>query len=218
MKKLILFDFDGVLNDSVAVKTEAFLRIYRKKVSAEQLQSIKNHHLENGGVNRAIKFKYFEETLLKRKLSEERLEKLLSDFEKNVSEGFKGDTLFQGVRDCLEKLKSLSLKSYIVSGAPEKEIREILDRDSLCEFFEAIYDGSGSKENHIERILKAEGKKSEEVLFLGDSLTDYNAAVTCKIDFIAINPSFPTQKFEKSRFNNIEDFMHNLEKLLAVRD
>lgn len=49
--ELIFWDFDGVIKDSVSVKTLAFEKLflpYGKKIA----QKVKNHHEANGGVSR----------------------------------------------------------------------------------------------------------------------------------------------------------------------
>ena len=55
----ILFDFDGVIADSVHVKTEAFAKIY-EPYGKEVVNRVVTHHIANGGVSppwRAILFK-----------------------------------------------------------------------------------------------------------------------------------------------------------------
>ena len=55
MVKNIFFDFDGVIADSVNVKTEAFEKIYLP-YGKEIAEKVINHHRENGGMSRFEKF------------------------------------------------------------------------------------------------------------------------------------------------------------------
>jgi len=53
----VFFDFDGVILDSVDVKTDAFVAIFRGYGPKIREDVVKYHH-ENGGVSRMEKFKY----------------------------------------------------------------------------------------------------------------------------------------------------------------
>jgi len=48
-KKLLIFDFDGVLADSVEVKTEAFALLY-KPYGQKVVEKVVSHHRDNGGI------------------------------------------------------------------------------------------------------------------------------------------------------------------------
>ena len=56
MIKTIFFDFDGVILNSVNVKTEAFRDMY-KQYGDDIAQKVVNHHLANGGVSIFEKFR-----------------------------------------------------------------------------------------------------------------------------------------------------------------
>ena len=54
----VFFDFDGVIPDSVYVKTKPFAKIFRH-YGPEVEQAVVDHHLANGGVSRFEKFEYY---------------------------------------------------------------------------------------------------------------------------------------------------------------
>ena len=58
MIKAILFDFDGVIVDSVEIKTEAFRDLFRQE-SADDLERILDYHKAHGGISRVKKIEYF---------------------------------------------------------------------------------------------------------------------------------------------------------------
>ena len=66
-KKYFIFDYDGVVVDSVHIKTEAFVNLYKKYDKNIQLK-IANFHIKNGGINRREKIKYFHKNYIKKKL------------------------------------------------------------------------------------------------------------------------------------------------------
>mgnify|MGYP006077874289 FL=1 len=49
--KAIIFDYDGVIAESVNVKTEAFAELY-KPYGTDIVQKVIKHHEANGGVSR----------------------------------------------------------------------------------------------------------------------------------------------------------------------
>ena len=54
--KAIIFDFDGVICESVEAKTEAFRKVFLDY--PEHLDEIIAYHMTQGGVSRYIKFEY----------------------------------------------------------------------------------------------------------------------------------------------------------------
>ena len=57
MIKAIIFDFDGVLIESAAIKTEAFREVFSKW--QDKVDEIVTYHNKNMGISRFVKFKYF---------------------------------------------------------------------------------------------------------------------------------------------------------------
>ena len=58
MLKGIVFDFDGVIAESVQVKTNAFAELYGP-FGNDVVQKVISHHEANGGVSRYEKIKYY---------------------------------------------------------------------------------------------------------------------------------------------------------------
>ncbi len=61
----MIFDFDGVLVDSVGIKTEAFREIYAP-YGPELVQRVVQHHKVNGGLNWCAKFRIYQNEFLQR--------------------------------------------------------------------------------------------------------------------------------------------------------
>ena len=54
--KAIIFDFDGVIVESMDIKTQAFAHLFRK-CSEDIIKKVIQLHLDNGGMSRYEKFK-----------------------------------------------------------------------------------------------------------------------------------------------------------------
>jgi len=63
MIKAIIFDFDGVIVESVQVKTDAFAEIYNP-FGKEIVQKVVKHHKANGGISRFEKFELYHRNFL----------------------------------------------------------------------------------------------------------------------------------------------------------
>ena len=69
MIRAIVFDFDGVLVDSVHIKTKAFEKLFKNE-EEEKVQQFLAFHKKHGGVSREEKVRYFYSNILRRSLSE----------------------------------------------------------------------------------------------------------------------------------------------------
>ena len=88
-----------------------------------------------------------------------------------------------------EEFLKYSYKHYInfvCTGTHKDEILKILKIKNLIKFFKDVYGSPTSKENIISKILKKYNLNKSDVLFIGDAMTDYNAAKLSEIKFICI--------------------------------
>ena len=75
MIKAIIFDFDGVIVESVDIKTKAFARLFEHEGKVV-VEKVVDYHLRNGGVSRFDKFRYFFNEILRRPLSDQQFEEM----------------------------------------------------------------------------------------------------------------------------------------------
>ena len=178
------FDFDGVLADSVEVKTEAFAKMfepYGRNVAAE----VVSFHIQNGGMARADKFRYYYKTLLNQPINDDLVSHLSKQFADIVVKKVIQCDEIPGARLFLAKW-SQEVPCYVVSAAPDEEISIIVRERNISHFFRGTYGVSKPKHKHLERILKKNGYIPENCLFFGDSISDYSAASKQNVPFIGI--------------------------------
>ena len=65
-EKILVLDFDGVILDSVNIKTKAFEELFQEQPK-EIRKKIINYHIKNGGISRYRKFDYFYKNFIKKK-------------------------------------------------------------------------------------------------------------------------------------------------------
>lgn len=186
---ILILDFDGVILESVSVKTEAFRKLF--SFAPKHLDSIVDFHLENGGMSRFDKFRHIYANILLEPLSEERFQWLGRRFSELVFEGVLASSFVNGAEELL-RMYSPHLPLFIVSATPEEEIREIVRRRDLDSYFTGVYGSPRSKSDCIRDILSMTGVPPESVLFVGDAHNDLQAALEAGVRFVGrIKPGDP---------------------------
>lgn len=211
MIKAVIFDFDGVLAESVNIKTEAFKRLFEKEGKDAQ-DKIVAYHLEHGGISRFEKFRYIYKEILKRPLSDKEFDSLCKRFEELVLEGVISAPEVNGASECLRKLQG-RVKLFIVSGTPEDEIRLIVKVREMEHFFTGIYGSPKTKAELLGNILKEENLSKDEVVFIGDAMTDYNAAKDTGIGFLARKTPETEKLWETLNVKTVSDIKDCLKGL-----
>tara|TARA_B100000780_G_scaffold277638_1_gene248825 strand:- start:58 stop:687 length:630 start_codon:yes stop_codon:yes gene_type:complete len=182
--KAIIFDFDGVILDSVSVKTEAFKQLY-KSHGINVVEKVAKYHLANGGISRFEKFKYFHKNFLNINISNDELVGLGEDFSRLVFKKVCESRYIPGAHEFLTFCSKKYL-TFICTGTPETEIKKILSSKNLDKMFNDIYGSPSSKTDIINRISVNNNLKSNEIIFIGDAMTDYDASKNTNVDFIGV--------------------------------
>ena len=182
--KAIIFDFDGVILDSVDVKTKAFKQMYSIYGDAV-MRKVVDYHLLNGGISRYEKFKYFHENFLNISLSNTEVDQMASEFSKIVFNKVCNSEYIKGALEFLNYSHEKYL-TFICTGTPESEIKKILESKKLTKFFNSVYGSPKTKVEIIKNIMIERKLNANEILFIGDAMTDYNASHETNLNFIGI--------------------------------
>jgi len=183
MIRVIIFDFDGVIVESVDIKTKAFTRLFEKE-NKSITEKIINYHINNTGISRYEKFGYIYKEFLKRPLSDIEFQKLCNNFANLVIDAVVNAPYVEGAREFLEDYGSL-YSFFIASATPQGEIEEIAYKRNIDRFFKRIYGAPNKKTDVIREIIISENIKPSESLYIGDAISDYMAARDNAINFVA---------------------------------
>ena len=121
--KAIIFDFDGVILDAVNVKAYAFESLYASYGKNIQ-QTVRNHHLQNGGISRFEKFKHYHKLFLGKNIDNKQLDNLADKFSKLVFNEVCNSNFIDGAFEFLKSV-SKSYLTFICTGTPQSEIELI---------------------------------------------------------------------------------------------
>ncbi len=178
----IVFDFDGVLAESVNIKGDAFVELYKNE-SLDIQKQVLAYHEEHGGVTRYDKIRHYEDALCNREITEERVMEIASDFSDIVENLVAKSPWVVGAKDFLEKYYA-SVPFYVASATPEEELKRIVENRNMNKYFKGIYGAPKKKSEHIAAIMSANNYSAERVLMIGDAMTDYDAAINTGVHFI----------------------------------
>jgi len=186
MVKTILWDFDGVILDSMKIKGDGFRELF-KEHGEEYVEAIKTYHYNNGGVSRFDKIYYFYNHILGQKLSEKKMLLLAEQFATLIEEKlYNRENLIDDTIQFIQKYYE-KYNFHIVSGAEHQELNILCNYLDITKYFKSI-DGSPTKKNIlVKNVLKKYNYQKNEVILIGDALSDYNAAKENKIGFYGYN-------------------------------
>lgn len=177
----IFWDFDGVIKDSVEAKTLAYESLF-KGMDPELLNEIKVHHRDNGGVSRYekiplyLRWAGFEVT---QTLVDLYCEKFSAISTQLVIES----AWVPGVRAFLIENYPYK-KFFLITATPTKEIKVILGELGLLDCFIEVHGAPLKKFEVVQDIMRRLNIQSKDALLVGDSASDYDAAIKNNLRFV----------------------------------
>ena len=163
-KKGFIFDFDGVIVESVDIKTKAFAFLY-KDYDKSIVDKVINHHINNGGMSRFEKIKHYHNKFLNQNISNKELSRLSKIFSNYVVKKVIEAPYLPGV---INFIKALQRKHslFISTGTPTDEIKSILKKRRIEHYFLDVYGSPQLKTSHIKTIIKNYKYELNELIFL----------------------------------------------------
>lgn len=186
MIKNILFDFDGVIIDSMPVREYGFRKIFQN-FDTKLVDKLINYHELNGGLSRFVKIKYFYNELLNKNIEEELILQYANEFSHIMKDELinKKYLIHQTVEFIINHTQNYNL--HIVSGSEQNELRYLCKELELSQYFDSIHGSPTHKNILVEKLLKKLNYDIEETILIGDSINDYEAAMVNNIDFYGYN-------------------------------
>jgi phosphoglycolate phosphatase-like HAD superfamily hydrolase len=179
--KTVFWDFDGVIKDSVEIKSDAFEELflpYGKDVA----KKVREHHERNGGVSRFDKLPIYIEWA-----GQKPTQKVVNEYAENFSTLVKQKVIdSEWIPGVLNYLNSNYNRQnfFLITATPQQEIEDILRILKINHFFKKIVGSPTKKHKAIEFIMKKYSFLFKDSLVVGDSGSDYNAANVNNIQFV----------------------------------
>ena len=181
MTKVIIFDFDGTLADTIDILLSITNRLSAeygfKSATKEELAQLSN--LNSWQILQYSGISLFKFPLLIRRLKAE-----LHSEVRHID-------LFPGIKEVLLELKKRGFQLGIITSNSRENVLGTLEKNGLQDTFTFIYSGSTfGKHKVINKWLRIENIHTEKVVYVGDEIRDIDAAKKTGIKVIAVGWGF----------------------------
>jgi phosphoglycolate phosphatase-like HAD superfamily hydrolase len=191
--KVLFWDFDGVIKDSLDVKTRAFVSLFQE-YGGEISEKIKNHHLTNGGMSRFEKIPLYAHWC-GLELSDKQVQDYSMQFSQIAFQGVLNSDWVPGAESYLRENKEHQ-DFVLVSATPHDELNAILQALDLQKCFKSSFGSPTPKREAIANTLKSLSVLPSECIMIGDARADMDAAYANSVDFLLRRHSSNAAVFE----------------------
>ncbi|KPX58364.1 Phosphoglycolate phosphatase [Pseudomonas amygdali pv. photiniae] len=190
LPKLIMFDLDGTLVDSVpdlAVAVDTMLAELGRPIAG--LESVRAW-VGNGApvlVRRALA-NHLDHSGVDDELAEQGLE----IFMRAYAQKHEFTVVYPGVRETLKWLQKMGVEMALITNKPERFVAPLLDEMKLGRFFRWIIGGDTMPQKKPDPaalffVMKMAGVPASQALFVGDSRSDVQAAKAAGVACVALS-------------------------------
>lgn len=206
------FDFDGVITDSVDIKTQAFAELFSSYGKAVG-DKVMEYHTDNGGISRYEKFKYYYAVLLNKKINQAIIRRLDRRFSQIVIKKVVSANYIKGAIEFIRALRRNNKPSFIITATPDKEIKRIIELKKIGGLFRDIAGSPRKKTESLSYLLGKHKINPRTAVYFGDAKSDYESARKNRVDFIGVVNNKSRELKRYSGLIKIKDFEYfNLRK------
>ena len=179
MYKVIAFDFDGTLADSVDFCLNVFEKVFEKylKEKAPTRESI----YQNFGMNEPGVIKFYMGKMVPE------ADEYFYQLHKEMHAASCPET-FPGTRELLEFLQKNNIKLALLTGRSETTCKISMDFLRLGHFFESFQTGSPERNDKTAQLLalvEKYGLQKHELAYVGDAVSDAEACIRAGVDCLS---------------------------------
>ena len=178
MLKLIIWDFDGVLADTLGPGLNAWNQVTGNKYAAEITASdVRLLGIEN--LVRKLRIPFYKVPAYINKVKE------------NMSSEMEKVKIFPGMKPVLNELKQ-KYRLGIVTTNSRKNVDVFLEKNNMTGLFEFVVAGAGifGKARRIEKAVRDAKVQKHETVCIGDEVRDVKAAKKADVRIISVNWGF----------------------------
>ena len=206
-KTNILLDFDGVIKESITIKSDAFEELFTK-FGEQTVSKVREHHTQNGGLSRYEKIPLYLEWAGEDS-RDVTVIKFCDSFSTLVTQAVIDSQWVNGIQAFLSthhKDKNI----FLVTVTPQQEIEEILNALHIAHCFTGVYGAPTEKTEAMADIISRYTIDASDAVMVGDSKGDYDAAKKNGIPFVLRRTQYNTDLQNTLNCDMIDDFVsHN---------
>lgn len=201
--KTIVLDFDGVILESVDVKTQAYRKLFSKYTT--DIEPVIEYHLKNNGLSRFIKFEHIWENFIQQKYDTKTEKLLAQEFSDIVVTEVISCPFVDGAIEFLKEF-SKNVPLYVASAVPKAELEVIINAKSIGDYFAGIYGFPPvTKTQAMVEVMHKRCILPQEIIFIGDSIQDMKAAIEVGVYFIGRKNKESFNGHNITTFNDMKD-------------
>lgn len=168
--------------ESADIKTDAFRDLYAE-FGEDIVARCVDYHMRHAGISRVRKIELFHKEYLGLDLAPKALDEWVRRYSEIVENKVVTAPAVAGATEFLEGARG-KLKLYVISGTPEDELQRIVAARGWAHYFEEVHGSPRLKPQIIDDIVERSGLDKNRVLFVGDAMTDYDAADETGLAFL----------------------------------
>ena len=181
MIRVIVFDFDGTLVDSNAIKREGFFRLAaRYPKGAATMAAV----IGTAGDRHSILSSFA--GCMAAAGVRLNVDELVASYGAHVDAAVAAAPEMQGASDLLVNVRNAGLRLHLSSATPTASLLTILNTRGWTVLFSGMHGAPKSKIETLREICEAESASGEDILVVGDGIDDARAAGLVGAQFIAV--------------------------------
>lgn len=189
LPRLVMFDLDGTLMDSVPDLTAAVDKMLM--LLGREPAGIARVRDWVGNGSRVLVRRALAGGLEHEGVSDEFADEALALFMQAYSGGHELTTVYPGVRECLDWLREREVKLAIITNKPAQFIEPLLEEKGLTGYFDWLVGGDTLPQQKPDPaalfwVMDKAGVAPGESLFVGDSRNDVRAAKAATVRCVAL--------------------------------
>ena len=179
--QIVFWDFDGVIKDSVMVKSAGYEKLFLP-FGEDVVKRVNKHHNVHGGISRYEKIPLYL-SWAGEPANPIQVQDFCDRFSDLVQQAVVDSPWVPGVCEYLSSHYADQC-FVLITGTPQKEIEEILHALNITRYFRNVYGAPKAKTIMVKDVLKRLSCPFEQALVIGDSGTDLEAAKNNNVAFL----------------------------------
>ena len=179
--QIVFWDFDGVIKDSVMVKSAGYEKLFLP-FGEDVVKRVNKHHNVHGGISRYEKIPLYL-SWAGEPANPIQVQDFCDRFSDLVQQAVVDSPWVPGVCEYLSSHYADQC-FVLITGTPQKEIEEILHALNITRYFRNVYGAPKAKTIMVKDVLERLSCPFEQALVIGDSGTDLEAAKNNNVAFL----------------------------------